>query len=158
MKKGRASLGDFDFPGAPAAAELGEGSGLGGSGASEREELPDGTSGPPVEQAVVVLTGLEAALDLAEGSLQTDSFGSASVGRSKGAPYRLLKESLEKSPELIHQEVERLLDEDLSRRAIGSLSAAQSSARAWVEFRSRVGYYPTTIRTMWCLAGIFGCS
>ena len=48
-----------------------------------------------------------------------------------------------------------MLDEDLlSRRAIGALSSAQSSARTWVEFRSRVGYYPTTIWMMWCLAGI----
>ncbi|CAE7806563.1 unnamed protein product, partial [Symbiodinium sp. CCMP2456] len=97
----------------------------------------------------------EAALDVAEGASLGEPLSSSSSGRSKGAAYRLLKDSLDKAPELIYQEIEKLLDEDLlSRRAIGSLSSAQSSARAWVEFRSRVGYYPTTIRTMWCLAGI----
>ena len=171
MSKGRPALGDF--PAAPAEPVLGEGSEFGGSAAENAEGPDHAAPGPPVEQAVLVLTGLmkqlvqdkrkpadraasrEAALDVAEGTVVGEASGSSGFGRSKGAAYRLLRDSLEKSPELIFQEIERLLDEDLlSRRAVGALSSAQSSARAWVEFRSRVGYYPTTIRTMWCLGGI----
>ena len=172
MAKSRPTLGDF--PAAAREPALDEGSDFEGSQAAGAEGQLAPPSGPPIEQAVVVLTGLmkqlvhdkrkpsdraaslEAALDVAEGASLGEPSSSSSSGRSKGAAYRLLRDSLEKSPELIYQEIERrLLDEDLlSRRAIGSLSAARSSARAWVEFRSRVGYYPTTIRTMWSLAGI----
>lgn len=67
----------------------------------------------------------------------------------------MLRESLKKRPEAIYQSIEALLEEDLlARRATGNLAAAQASARAWVEFRSRVGNYPSTIRAMWAIAGI----
>ncbi|CAE7806062.1 fpr1A [Symbiodinium sp. CCMP2592] len=142
------------------------------------DDLPDEASGAPaMERAVLALTNimkqivdkkktgqpastLDAALDQAENSAGSDLFGlgSGTGGRSKAAAYRLLRESLERSPELIYQEIERLMDEDLlSRRAVGSLSSAQSSARAWIEFRSRVGFFPTTIRVLWCLGGILDC-
>ncbi|OLQ07204.1 FK506-binding protein 1A [Symbiodinium microadriaticum] len=175
MRGGRGNLDDF-----PGADEAGLDDGVGSVAAPSGvgDDVPDlGEETPAVERAVLALTGimkqlvdkkkqvdrpstLDAYLDHAEGPSGSDVFGlgSSSGSRSKAAAYRLLRESLEKSPELIYQEVERLMDEDLlSRRAVGALTSAQSSARAWIEFRSRVGYYPTTIRTLWCLGGILDC-
>ena len=85
MSKGRPALGDF--PAAPAEPVLGEGSEFGGSAAENAEGPDHAAPGPPVEQAVLVLTGLmkqlvqdkrkpadraaslEAALDVAEGTV-----------------------------------------------------------------------------------------
>ncbi|CAE7762671.1 unnamed protein product, partial [Symbiodinium necroappetens] len=165
-------LGDFPAAGA-GAGDLEAPSELGGSGA-EGSERGSGAGGQaPIEAAVVTLTGLmkeivkdrtrqsdraltlESALDRAESS-SWDASGSASSGsRSKSVAYRVLRESLRKRPEVIYQSIENLLEEDLlSRRATGNLAASQASARAWVEFRSRVGNYPSTIRAMWAIAGI----
>ena len=128
MTKGRPALGDF--PAAAAEAEPGEGSDFGGSQGLGLEGQTSAPSGPPVEQAVVVLTNLmkqlvqekrrspdratslEAALDVAEGASLGEAAGPSTSGRSKGAAYRILRDSLEKSPELIYQEIEKLLDED----------------------------------------------
>ena len=175
MRGGRGGL--DDFPGADE-ADLEDGVGSVAAPSGLGDEVPDvGGEAPAVERAVLALTGimkqlvdkkkqvdrpstLDAYLDHAEGPSGSDVFGlgSSSGSRSKAAAYHLLRESLEKSPELIYQEVERLMDEDLlSRRAVGALTSAQSSARAWIEFRSRVGYFPTTIRTLWCLGGILDC-
>ncbi|CAE7244239.1 unnamed protein product [Symbiodinium sp. CCMP2456] len=166
-----------DFPGADDPVPDDElGSVLAQSGLEDEGHEPE-QGAPAVERAVLALTGimkqlvekkkqsdragtLDAYLDHAEGGTGSDSFsfGGPSGSRSKAAAYRLLRESLEKSPELVYQEIERHMDEDLlSRRAVGALSSAQSSARAWIEFRSRVGYFPTTIRTLWCLGGILDC-
>ena len=163
-----------DFP--DAGAGLGDGdarSDFAGSEAAPSEGAGRAPAGAPIEDAVVTLTGLmkelmkdrarqsdraltlESALDRAESSSWDGSGGSGSSSRSKAAAYRVLRESLKKRPEAIYQSIEALLEEDLlARRATGNLAAAQASARAWVEFRSRVGNYPSTIRAMWAIAGI----
>ena len=103
-------------------------------------------------------SSLEAALDKAEGfgPSSDEGFSSSSAGRSKAAAHRLLKETLVRDPALIYGAVERLLEEDLLQRRLGTcLQDAKASARAWLEFRSNLGPYPTTIRLAWQIAGIW---
>ena len=128
----------------------------------------------PIEAAVVALTkivselagkkksekasSLEAALDKAEGFGPSVEGGlsSSSAGRSKAAAHRLLKETLVRDPLLIYGAVERLLEEDLLQRRLGTcLQDAKASARAWLEYRSNLGPYPTTIRLTWQICGIW---
>ena len=128
----------------------------------------------PIEAAVVALTkivselagkkksekasSLEAALDKAEGFGPSVEGGlsSSSAGRSKAAAHRLLKETLVRDPSLIYGAVERLLEEDLLQRRLGTcLQDAKASARAWLEYRSNLGPYPTTIRLTWQICGIW---
>ena len=128
----------------------------------------------PIEAAVVALTkivselagkkksekasSLEAALDKAEGFGPSVEGGlsSSSAGRSKAAAHRLLKETLVRDPSLIYGAVERLLEEDLLQRRLGAcLQDAKASARAWLEYRSNLGPYPTTIRLTWQICGIW---
>ena len=167
----------LDFPAAKHAVGEG-GAEVVGSSAEEDEALGE-TPGPanadPMQAAVLALTAivkhlqkgrpreaasssLQNALDKAEVSLHADGSTGLSSGssRSKAAAYRLLKEALKSRPEQIYSEVERLLEEDLlNRRAVGNLSGTQATARAWLEHRSRLGYYPTTIRLAWARAGIW---
>ena len=136
-------------------------------------ELPASAS-QPMEAAVLALTkivselagkkkaekasSLEAALDRAEGfgTSVEGSLSSSSAGRSKAAAHRLLKETLVRDPSLTYGAIERLLEEDLLQRRLGTcLQDAKASARAWLEFRSNLGPYPTTIRLTWQIAGIW---
>ena len=127
----------------------------------------------PIEAAVVALTkivselagkkksekasSLEAALDKAEGFGPSVEGGlSSSSGRSKAAAHRLLKETLVRDFSLIYGAVERLLEEDLLQRRLGTcLQDAKASARAWLEYRSNLGPYPTMIRLTWQICGIW---
>ena len=102
-------------------------------------------------------SSLEAALDKAEGFGPTaEGSFSSFFSRSKAAAHRLLKETLVRDPSLIYGAIERLLEEDLLQRRLGTaLQDAKASARAWLEFRSNLGPYPTTIRLTWQIAGIW---
>ena len=167
-----------DFPAKPDV--LGEpplGAGVGSSAEEEDDalELVQESPDKPVEAAVVALTKivarlakskskseagskLEAALDRAEGGASSTEFGgsASSGGRSKGAALRVLKEALTREPEAIYTSVERLLEEDLLHRRIGtSLEGSRATARAWLEHRSHVGNYPTTVRLLWGICGIW---
>ena len=142
----------------------------------EMEAEPEGegqkaTGSAAVEKAVVQLTkimskmtkgrrgreGLEGILDKIEGGGTglEGSVGSSSGGRSKAAAYNKLKEALAKHPTWISQSIEQQMSEDFnSFRSQPGAAAVLTTSRAWVEHRSRIGYYPSTIRAAWLLAGV----
>ena len=126
--------------------------------------------GTPVERAVVQLTkivgsmarkparDLEALLDGAEGGSGELASGSMGGGKSKAAAYKRLKAALSDSPSYIYETIEDLMDADFlqARSAPGSNLGATSS-RAWVEHRSKVLNYPSSVRAIWALAAIHDC-
>ncbi len=124
-----------------------------------------------VEKAVVQLTklvakmaktkhaksGLEGILERAEsgGAGLEGGVSSSSGGRSKAAAYVKLKEALLKHPNWISQSIEQQMEEDFnSVRSQPGAGAVLTTSRAWVEHRSRLGPYPSTIRAAWLIAGI----
>ena len=101
---------------------------------------------------------LEAALDRAEGFTWLGEGGSSSSSgsRSKTAAYRILRDTLTREPSLIYGAIERLLEEDLLQRRLGtSLAEAKATARGWLEHRSNLIPYPTTVRLCRSLCGIW---
>ena len=143
----------------------------------EEEEEEDEVPGPgkgsgsldPVAKAVVSLTKivsamqaektkakdktLESILDRAEsGSTREPGVSS----RSKAAALRSLQQLLHKEPRLLYESLERRLQEDWDLAgAPPGLTSGSASARGWVEFRSRIQSYPSSVRTSWTLAGIW---
>ena len=80
------------------------------------------------------------------------------MSRSKATAWRFLRDSLKHRPEQIHESIEQQLEEDmLNRRAGGPFASASASARGWLERRSRLGFYPATIRLVWAIAGVWDC-
>ena len=144
-----------------------------GSGDPDHRLPPAPQAVSPVEAAVVNLTkivgelakakhtpakgsDLERALDKAEGFAQPGEAVGSSGGRSKSAAFRILKETLINDPAQIYGPIERLLEEDLLHRRVGSaLQDSRATSRAWLEYRSNLGHYPTTTRLAWCIAGIW---
>ncbi len=137
--------------------------------AGEEEKRDPKAGGSSVEKAVMQLTkivaslakekkpktGLEAIFERIEGG-GGESTGTALGGtRSKAAAYKKLKQLLVKSPELIHQSIEAQMEEDFHYAMTGPGSGTMAdSSRAWLENRSRLTYYPSTIRQGWIVAGI----
>ena len=125
--------------------------------------------GPAVERAVVQLTrlvttmqaekkkkkGLDSILDRADSGGGGEGSSGSSGGRSKSAAYKKLKEALEKTPEWIYQNIEKRMEDDfhVSRSAPGA-SERTTSTRAWLEHRSKLLHYPSTIRAAWIIGGI----
>ena len=170
-----------DFPaGGGALASEGLASGLQSPAASsggaldEPQACDEMTGASPVEAAVLSLTkivkelakskkgpdqgsSLERALDRAEGfGAAADSSVSSSGGRSKAAAYRILREALTAEPVQLYTSIERLLEEDLLHRRLGSsLQDSKATSRAWLEHRSNLGMYPTTVRMAWAVCGIW---
>ena len=136
----------------------------------DAEEGGAEASGGAMEKAVLHLTklvskmseskkkkgGLEAILERVDiGGSEGLGGSSGSSGRSKAAAFKKLKAALVENPQWIASNIERLMEEDFhqTRSAPGSSSKAMST-RAWIEHRSRVLHYPTTIRTAWIIGGI----
>ena len=124
-----------------------------------------------IEQAVVQLTklvsnmnkkkgtrgGLEGILERVDngGTGGEASLSHQSGGRSKAAIYAKLKDALLRHPTWISQAVEQLMDEDFNTfRSQPGASQTSVTSRAWVEHRSRIGHYPSTIRAAWLIAGV----
>lgn len=137
---------------------------------AEVQEEKGGATGP-VEKAVVQLTklvskiakvksaksGLEGILERAEsgGAGLEGGAGSSSGGRSKAAAYVKLKEALVKHPAWISQAIEQQMEEDFNIfRSHPGAGSVLTTSRSWVEHRSRLGPYPSTIRAAWLIAGI----
>ncbi len=135
---------------------------------AEEEEGKDAGRGP-VEKAVVQLTrlvsdlskqrskktGLEGLLERVESGGGESSSGLGSSSRSKAGAYKKLKAALVSHPEWLSKSVESLMEEDFnllrSRPGAGHMA---TSSRAWLEHRSRLMHYPSTIRFGWAIAGI----
>ncbi|CAL1137652.1 unnamed protein product [Cladocopium goreaui] len=130
----------------------------------EEDGLPDekvGT-GDPVEQALLKLTEIVGTLakdkrprdlDAMLDGLDPEAGEASSSGSGK---YKKLQSSLTENPAVIYQTIEAQLEKDFNlMRAAPGATMQQTSARAWLEHRSRLGYYPTTIRYAWALTGIW---
>ncbi|CAE7253194.1 unnamed protein product, partial [Symbiodinium sp. CCMP2456] len=94
---------------------------------------------------------LERALEGA-GSGSADPSGMPSTRRNASA-RRALREALISSPADVAVIVDRLMIEDLTCSAPGAGLEQQTSARAWVEHKSRIGGYPTAMHMAWGAAG-----
>ena len=121
----------------------------------------------PVGSAVVQLTklvshlhqekktrkdqGLEAILDRAEGGSTKDI---TTASRSKAAALRALQRLLVSNPTLIYQSIERRMQEDFdAASSLPGTSISRITARAWLEHRSRIQSFPSSIRMGWIMAG-----
>ena len=92
-----------------------------------------------------------------ERALEGAGSGSAKVAkipssRSNAAARRALRDALHNSPSEISNVIESMMAEDLSFAAPGVGMPAQSSARSWAEYCSRIGPYPTAVWTSWSIA------
>ena len=138
--------------------------------AEEKAGEGAGAAVQPIEKAVVQLTklvksmsqrkktggGLEGILEKAESGLgSSEGPGSGGGSRSKAAAYKKLKEALDVHPEWIYQSVEAQMEEDYNQmRSLPGGALLPTTSRGWVEHRSRILSYPSTIRMAWALAGI----
>ena len=96
---------------------------------------------------------LDAALDNVQGSgSDATSLGS---GKKSAAARRALRTAFQDHPEEIYKMVERLMYEDLNAQTLppGQLPRGLS-ARAWVEFRSRITAYKASAYSAWSLSGV----
>ena len=95
--------------------------------------------------------GLEQILEFHEGSDSTSS----SSSRSKAAAYQRLRNALTEKPAMLVKALETAMEEDFAmlRTAPGS-AGREVSTRGWLESRSKLQYYPNTIRFGWILAGV----
>ena len=151
---------------------LGETDEEGGAEAEEPvEEGGDPTAlppGGPLEQAVVQLTkivgklssrhrgDLEALLDGADSGSVEPSLTTGS--KSKAAAYVKLKACLQDNPSYIYTTIEERMDADFSQlRAAPGSSNLPTGSRAWVEYRSKVMNYQSSVRAIWAIAGIHDC-
>ena len=134
----------------------------------EEEEYAteEAAAGAPIEQAVKQLTkivgtlakdrekkarDLEALLDGVEPEGES---ATSSTGKGKAAVYKRLKACLQSDPAFIYETVESLLEKDFNvMRSAPGASVQSTSARAWLEHRSRLGNYAATIRYTWILLG-----
>eukprot|EP00435_Cladocopium_sp_Y103_P014703 s4063_g3.t1 len=98
---------------------------------------------------------LDNILDRAESGSTKDTL---SYGKSRAGALRSLQALLKSNPVLIYQELERRLQEDWELNGVQpGLQSSTVSARGWVEYRSRISAYPSSIRSAWALAGIWDC-
>ena len=96
---------------------------------------------------------LEVALDSGAGS--SSDLPLQGTGKKAAAARRALRSSYEEHPEDISALIGRLMNEDLNAVTIGpGMAPPQLCARAWVEFRSRIGAYKTGAYAAWSVAGI----
>ena len=135
------------------------------------EELEPGGSGgaDPMSTAVVQMSKilgqmykdkqkakdktLEGILDYAESGSAASSTAGAS--RSKAAALRSLQRMLTDKPQLLYAEIEMAMQKDWERSGqLPGLAAGGVTARGWLEHRSRVQNFPSTVRTAWMIAGV----
>ena len=138
----------------------------------EEEGAEDSGSAAPLQKAVIHLSkivtdmrkekksrkskGLEALLDGAEGSGSQRDVGGSS--RSKAAALRTLQQTLTANPELIYEAIEKQLQADWERSGSApGLGVSLVSARGWVEHRSKIQNYASSVRPAWLMAGIWDC-
>ena len=97
---------------------------------------------------------LETALDGALGGHGGES--SSSLGGKKSAmARRILRGTLQDSPDEIFSLIEKLMAEDvLSQTLQPGLSLPSFTARGWVEHRSKIGPYKAVAHASWGIAGV----
>ena len=97
---------------------------------------------------------LERALDVGGGTSSSEAPLQGS-GKKAAAARRALRTAFEERPEEISALVEKLMYEDLNSTTLPpGMPARGLNARAWVEHRSRVMNYRTSVYAAWGAAGI----
>ncbi|CAE7229550.1 unnamed protein product [Symbiodinium sp. KB8] len=128
------------------------------------EAVAEGTD--PIHAAVSKLTAIAAQLAegkkkdssldaLLDGSGSADSSTTTAGSRKSAAALRALKERLRSQPRELSKVIDRNMSADFSlRSSMPGSSQIPVSCRAWLESRSRVQHYPSTISFLWIIAGI----
>lgn len=120
-----------------------------GAGAAD----PISTAIMQKEKKVRKAKSLDAILDRAESGYAKDS---ASSARSKSSALLSLQKLLKTDPKMIYTSIEQRLQEDWELSALQPGQTGHTiSARGWLEHRSRIQLYPSTVRAVWCLGGIW---
>ena len=97
--------------------------------------------------------GLESILDNAESGSQKESTSGGS-SRTHAAALGSLQKLLDKNPKLLYQEIEKLMTEDWQTgSAMPGVARMPTSARGWLEHRSKIGNFVGAIRPAWIMAG-----
>ena len=105
------------------------------------------------EKKKSAVTKLEAALDSVSGS--TGDTSALGMGKKTAAARRALRQTFRDHPQEIHHLLEKLMSEDLLSTTVGpNMETPTLNARAWVEFRSRIGNFKTSAHAAWSAAGI----
>lgn len=77
---------------------------------------------------------------------------------SKAGAFRALQGLLKSNPTLIYEELERRLQEDWELDGVRpGMTQSAVSARGWVEHRSRIQAFPSSVRAAWSMAAIWDC-
>ena len=137
----------------------------------EEEHGLQGGSGDPVASALTKLTKivgqlshdkkrrsgssrLEHALDGAMGAHGGESSSSLG-GKKSSVARRILRSTLQESPEEIYALIERLMAEDVVSQTLQpGLALPSFTARGWVEHRSKIGPYKAVAHASWGIAGV----
>ena len=97
---------------------------------------------------------LEAMLDGAEGAGSVQEPGSKA--RSRAAALRALHLAVKTDPKAIYGALEQRLAEDWEEEGMmPGIAQGRVSARGWLEHRSRIGHFPSTIRSAWTVCGVW---
>ncbi|CAE7241416.1 unnamed protein product [Symbiodinium sp. CCMP2592] len=96
-------------------------------------------------------SNLDALLDGGSG-MSSGSLESGAVPRRNAAARRALRQALTENPALISRVIEGHMTEDLMGMNQPNVPT-RSSARAWLEYRSRIGPYNTLAKAAWAAAG-----
>ncbi|CAE6965207.1 unnamed protein product [Symbiodinium sp. CCMP2592] len=120
----------------------------------------------PIHAAVTKLTAIAAQLAegkkkettleaLLDGSGSGEQASSSTSTRKSAAALRVLRDRLHSRPQELTKVIERNLNADFALRpSLPGSAQVPVSCRAWLESRSRVQNYPSTIRFLWIIAGI----
>ena len=182
MKRGRGSRLKPEPVAAPAAAENpldeseGEEDEVAGAGLGELPVALSAHASPETKQAEAFAaamfklmegyhknsgkagSSLEKALESLEGAGSGSADSSAlPSSRRNSAARKALRDGLVSSPDELSAVIENLMAEDLASSAPGVAVPGQVSARAWVEFRSKIGAYPSAMWATWIMSGALDC-
>ena len=76
--------------------------------------------------------------------------------KTKAAALQALQQCLIKDPKLIYTAIEKRMMEDYVSSALPpGATSRPTTARGWVEHRSKIQSYPSSIRAVWTLSGVW---
>ena len=129
-------------------------------------ELPTGAGMDQLTVAISKLTAIAADLakakkkpttldQILDGSGSAESSSATSTTKKNVAVVRALRAALHERPRELSDSILAKMAEDYGlRRAVPGGERVSVTARAWVETRSRIQAYPSTVKFAWILAGI----
>ena len=103
-------------------------------------------------------TSLDALLDASGGAVGSQDGGPGTTARKNAAALMALKERLSSKPRELSENIEkRMLADFALRTALPGTGQVPATWRGWLETRSKVQAYPTTVRFLWALGGVADC-